>query len=293
MAARPGGGQDELSRTLLELRRAAGLSTRQVGGLTGFSQAKVSRVERGINVPTEADVVELADAYDAPDPIRRRLLVLARDVRAEHRPVVMARGKGRPGLFQERLARIEAASHHIRAFAPTAVPGLLQTERYMREVVTARELSLDKVTEFVAGRQRRQRLLAEPGRQFTIVTTPGALDWRMGTEADMAEQVDHIAACTRLPTARVGIVPRGTRARRVVLNGWDIYDERAVSYGSAEATAILTERRDVDRYMEMFAMVEAMAVFGEQARELLTEIADCYRARADLTRGDEPSPGTR
>jgi transcriptional regulator with XRE-family HTH domain len=104
------GGSDELSRALRELRQAAHLSTRNAAQRTGFSAAKISRVERGINVPTETDVATLVDAYQALPEIRTRLTDIARDIRAEHRPVVMARGKGHPSAFQERLTRIEATT---------------------------------------------------------------------------------------------------------------------------------------------------------------------------------------
>jgi len=63
-------GHDELSRTLHALRAQASLTTRAAGGLTGFSQSKISRIERGLNVPTEADVEALARAYQAPGTVR-------------------------------------------------------------------------------------------------------------------------------------------------------------------------------------------------------------------------------
>lgn len=272
------GGKDELSRTLLSLRNEAGLSTRQVGTLTGFSQAKVSRLERGINIPTEDDVTALLDAYSAPAATKRRLLGLARDIRAEHRPVVMARQTGNPGAFQARLARIEAASATVRAFSPTAVPGVLQTADYARAVIASRDLPADRVERFVQNRLRRQENLLTPSApHFTLITTEGALGWRLGTRAQMAAQVERIAEVAVADHVRVGIIPWGTLADRVVLHSWDIYDERAVSYGTSEATAILTESRDVARYVELHEMVERMAVFGEQARDLLTQIAQDYR----------------
>ncbi|MBA2472884.1 MAG: hypothetical protein DLM61_26670 [Pseudonocardiales bacterium] len=69
MGGRPG-GHDELSRALRELRQAAHLSTRVAAERTGFSAAKISRVERGINVPTEIDVAALVHAYQAPPEVR-------------------------------------------------------------------------------------------------------------------------------------------------------------------------------------------------------------------------------
>ncbi|MGH3911974.1 MAG: helix-turn-helix domain-containing protein, partial [Pseudonocardiaceae bacterium] len=121
----PSGGRDELSRALRKLREAAQLSTRNAAELTGFSAAKISRVERGINVPSENDVATLVRAYQASSEVGIHLTSIARDIQAEYRPVVMARGKGHPSAFQKRLARIEATTEHLTTFTPTVVPGLL------------------------------------------------------------------------------------------------------------------------------------------------------------------------
>ena len=283
MSDRPREGKDELSRILHELRSAAGLSTRQAGAAAGFSQSKISRIEQGRNVPTEDDVVVLADVYlagERVDPaVRRRVVEVARDIRGEHRPVVMARSKGRPDVFQARLARIEAASAHVRSFAPTAVTGLLQTENYIRSLIAERGLPADRVDAFVRARLHRQAGLASGDRQYTIITTCAALGWRLGSRADMADQADHIAdAIGSYPTVHVGVIPWGAPADRLVLHGWDIYDERAVCYGTADATAILTEPRDVARYLELHTSVEKMAVWEDDARNVLSKVADRYRA---------------
>jgi transcriptional regulator with XRE-family HTH domain len=283
MSDRPRDGKDELSRTLHELRSAAGLSTRQAGAQAGFSQSKVSRIEQGRNVPTEVDVGALADVYlagERADPaVRRRLVELARDIRAEHRPVVMARSKGRPDVFQARLARIETASAHVRSFAPTAVTGLMQTESYMRSLIAQRGLPADRIDAFVRARLQRQAGLASGNREYTIITTAGALGWRLGSRAEMADQISHIAdVIGRYPMVHVGVIPWGAAADRVVLHGWDIYDERAVCYGTADATAILTEPRDVARYLELHTSIEKMAVWENDARDVLSQLAGRYRA---------------
>jgi transcriptional regulator with XRE-family HTH domain len=281
MSDRPRGGKDELSRTLHDLRVTTGLSTRQAGALAGFSQSKVSRIEQGRNVPTEDDIVAFADVYltgERADPaVRQRLVELARDIRAEHRPVVMARSKGRPDVFQARLARIEAASVHVRSFAPTAVTGLLQTESYMRGLIAVRNLPADKVDAFVRARLQRQAGLGS-GREYTIITAAGALGWRLGSQVEMANQISHIAdVIDRYEGVRVGVIPWGAAADRLVLHGWDIYDKRAVCYGTADATAILTEPRDVARYLELHTSIEKMAVWGNDAKEVLSQLAEWYR----------------
>jgi len=277
MTDRPPGGKDELSRTLHDLRRAAGLSTREVSKQTRISQSKLSRLERGIHVPAEDDVATLADTYQAPPDVRRRLLELAADIRNEHRPVVMARGTGRPGAFQARLIKIEQSCTHIGSFSNTILPGLLQTEAYMREVVAWRELPTDKANEFVTNRTKRQTLLNDPEHRFTLVFTEGVLGWRAGTPDDMAAQCEHIAEATRRPNVKIGIIPWGARVGRFPLHAWDLYDERAVSYGTVDATAILTEPRDVTRYIELFDVLASHAVYDDEARELLRWAAAEYR----------------
>jgi Domain of unknown function (DUF5753)/Helix-turn-helix domain len=270
-------GRDELSRTLRELRQAAHLSTREAAKHTGFSAAKISRIERGINIPTEADVGALVRVYRASDETQSHLIDIARDIQPEHRPVVMARGRGHPSVFQKRLNRIEATTEHLTTFTPTVVPGLLQTEIYMRELVAYRQLPPAEVDKFVTARLTRQQRLVDPAHRFTQITTAGALSWRAGTPADMAEQVEHIAAATRLPNVRVGIVSWGTRAHVFPLHGWDLHDQRAVIYGTVDATAILTDPRDVARYVQLTEAIEQIALWDDDARTVLERIANEYR----------------
>jgi transcriptional regulator with XRE-family HTH domain len=277
MTERVAEGKDELSRSLRQLREDAGLTTRDVAAQTGFSQAKVSRVERGVNVPTEADVQALIDLYAPPAGVAGHLLELARDIRAVHRPVVMARPKARPSLFQARLARIEASSEHVGTFSNTVVPGLLQTEAYIRELIAPRQLEPAEADDFVRARLDRQTLLDDETHRFTLVIAEGVFGWRAGTREDMAAQVDKIADATHRPNVRVGIIPWGTRATRFPLHAWDIYDRRAVSYGTVDATAILTEPRDVEKYAVLFETLSSSAVYGHEARALLADISERYR----------------
>jgi len=273
MTDRTTGGRDELSRTLRQLREAAGLSGAEAGRRAGFSQAKVSRIENGVNVPAPDDVSALAKVYHASADDRRHLEEMARDVRAEYRRVVLVKT---PANFQQRMGRIEKASEHIATFTPTVVPGLLQTEPYARVIFSSADLTPSEIDKAVAARMARQRLLHDPGHRFTLITTAGALAWRAGTPEEMAAQVEHIAESTQLPTARVGIIPWGVQAQVFPLHGWDLYDRRAVIVGTANATALLTEPTDVTVYANLFAQMERMALFDDEARSVLASIANEY-----------------
>lgn len=99
---------DELSATLRSLRKAAGLSGIEAGQAAGLSQPKISRLETGKQVPTEAEVRALCRVYRAPARTRQQLLAIAHDLQEEEvsARVMLHRGAYR---MQERIGRIEAA----------------------------------------------------------------------------------------------------------------------------------------------------------------------------------------
>jgi len=276
MAPTEPGGLDELSRTLRDLRKTAGLSGAQAAERAGdgFSQAKISRIEKGNTVPVPGDVATLAEIYHAPPEIRRRLDTLAADVKAANRRVVLPRRANR-AEFQARIGRIEASSEQIREFSPIIIPGLLQTAEYMRAIFTSSDTTPADTAGAVAARLERQSVLNEPGRRITILTTEGALGWAAGPPDLMIRQLEHIEVVTRKPAARVGIIPFGAPRAVFPVSSWTLYDERAVIPGILRTQVILHDP-DVSPYVEQFATLEPLAVYDDEARALLRTVTDRY-----------------
>ena len=73
------------------------------------------------------------------------------------------------------MRRNEARSTHISVFHSIVIPGLLQTEEYIRAIFASGALSEAAAQACLAERLRRTQVLEEPGRQFTFVLTAGAL----------------------------------------------------------------------------------------------------------------------
>lgn len=271
------GGLDELSRTLRDLRKAAGLTGAQAAEQAGegFSQAKISRIEKGNTVPVPGDVATLAEVYDTPLELRRRLEALATDVKAANRRVVLPRRANR-AEFQARIGRIEASSEQIREFSPIIIPGLLQTAEYMRAIFTGSNTAPADTAGAVAARLERQSVLDEPGRRITILTTEGALGWAAGPPDLMIRQLEHIQVVTRKPAAHVGIIPFGAPRAVFPVSSWTLYDERAVIPGILRTQVILLDP-DVSPYVEQFAALEPLAVYDDEARAILRTVTDRYR----------------
>lgn len=76
----------------------------------------------------------------------------------------------------------------------------------------------------------------------------------------------------------MGIVPFGRPARVFPLHSWDLFDQRAVIVGTTTATAILTEPQDVAAYVELTDALERLAVYGQEAREILARVVGRYRS---------------
>lgn len=276
MPGRMPGGRDELTRSLRELRQAAGLSGKEAAAAAGIQASKLSRIERGRTVPSESDVQLLTRIYRATRDQHQRVLEMARDVKAENRRVVFNRD---PGGFQDRIGRIEEASTLARSFSPNVIPGLLQSAAYARALMRWAGWSPDLTEQALAGRLNRQRRLddEQSPRRFVIITTEGGLGWAAGPPSMMIEQLERIAATTYRPNVRVGIIPFGRPAEVFPLHSWDVFDQRAVIVGTTTATAILTEPRDVAAYVQLTDTLQQLAVYGAEAREILNGVADRYR----------------
>ncbi|MGH3928058.1 MAG: Scr1 family TA system antitoxin-like transcriptional regulator, partial [Pseudonocardiaceae bacterium] len=154
----------------------------EAGRRAGFSQAKISRMESGRLVPSPEDADRYARALGASPTVRRQLMAMARDLHEQHRTAAPARvSVSRSAAHEQRVRRNEARSTHIAVFHPVVIPGLLQTEEYIRAAFTSGDLSPTAAQARVAERLLRAEILDEPGRRFTFVLTAGALGWRVGS----------------------------------------------------------------------------------------------------------------
>lgn len=273
MVRSDGDEEAELSRSLVALRKAAGLRQVDVVTRTTLSQAQLSRIERGKSLPTEAETRALADLYGAEPAHRDELEVLARDARAGIRDTRLVVQRGRTLAMQQRWRRIESDAHVIRSYHSALVLGVLQVPAYAAVVL---EQPVDAGV--VRDRElRRQALLTQPQPEYVLVQTEGALRLCVATAAVMAEQVDGMVAASLRPNVRLGIIP-GWRAVDVVAGAnFHIYDDSAVVVGLEVAAATLTDVADVRHFRRLFERLSAAAVWGDESRAELRRIAEDYR----------------
>jgi transcriptional regulator with XRE-family HTH domain len=129
-----------LGAELKKLREKARLRLDDVATQLMISSSKLSRLENGQGIPQQRDVRDLINFYKvAGTPLAERLMRWTREGRRQ------GWWKDYPDVVDELLdayLAMESEASVMRSFAPTVLPGLLQTETYARAAQGSKTPSL-------------------------------------------------------------------------------------------------------------------------------------------------------
>jgi transcriptional regulator with XRE-family HTH domain len=273
MSQPPSPSRQRLAAILRRLRDDSGMSTYQLADVLGWTQSRVTRIERGQISVTADDANAWAEVTHASERVREELSELAyeawthaRSWRTSHRRGLAAR--------QREMGSLERSCPLIRQFQPEAIPGLLQSPAYARHVITMADITGQRdVDAAVEARMERQKILREPGHQFQYVLVEGALRWRPGPAEIMAEQRDHLLAAARLPGVSIAVIPFDQQARAPYIHPFTIYD-------SPDAPLVLIEQYT----REMFIDEAPHIAVYQRTFDLLRESALTGASAADFIR---------
>ncbi|MGH3758071.1 helix-turn-helix domain-containing protein [Actinophytocola sp.] len=197
-----------LGAQLRRLREAADITRADAGWAIRGSDSKISRMELGRVGFKERDVVDLLTMYGVEDENERAFyLDLVRKSNERgwwHRYTDLM-----PDWFSNFVGLEESASL-IQNYELLFVPGLLQTEEYVRAVVShGQPVHLDEQTERrVQLRLQRQKLLFRQGApRLWAVIDEAVLHRPIGGAAALRAQLDHLLEVTKQPNITLQVVP--------------------------------------------------------------------------------------
>lgn len=274
--------REALGLRLRELRVAAGLSARDLGRKMGRHPSKISRIEHGKGLPSAADIQVWCEHCGATDQV----VDLVASLRAVEGMYVEWRRLARIGLrpWQESYGRTEERARQFRIYEPGVIPGLFQTHAY----ATAR---MGRIIEFsgvpddlekaVAARMDRQRLLGAGDRRFAVVLEEWALHCRIGSAEMMAGQLGYLLNVATLPSVSLGVIRQDSERTMWSSPGFWIFDEERVVMETPTAELTITQPREIAVYVRVFAELASMAVYGAEARSLITKAIDALEDRVD------------
>ena len=275
-----------LATELKALRERAFPTGSAAAHAMGWSQPKMSKSENGRVLPSADDLDRLLDTYRATEQQRSRILDLAARLHStvETNRTILRRGAAQK---QTRIAEVEASAGDLRFYAPSVIPGLLQTEQYMRAMFSL-DLSGDELDAAVDARLSRQRILDDDDKRLTFLISEQALRWRFTTVPTMADQIRHIMDLAHRPDVAIGILPITAAVRDVPLHGFEMFDERLVTIGLEHAVVTVTDPGDVTVYTRMFTRLADAARTGEDGQRLLATALAALPGR----RGGHAAPNT-
>ncbi|MFI7702968.1 helix-turn-helix domain-containing protein [Nonomuraea sp. NPDC049480] len=193
---------------LRRLREARGLTREDAGYAIRSSHSKISRMECGRTSFKTRDVADLLTLYGVTDDAERAsLFALVEQANApgwwhDYRDVI-------PDWFDPYLG-LEQDAALIRTHEVQFVPGLLQIEDYARAVIAHghRDESAERIEHRIQVRMRRQKILTPPTRhKLWVVMDEGALRRRVGSEAIMREQLEHLVGLAGQPHITLQVFP--------------------------------------------------------------------------------------
>jgi transcriptional regulator with XRE-family HTH domain len=198
-----------LAAELRRLREHAGFTADEVADRLGWSGSKISRIELSRTGIKQADLQKILDLYDVDVSHRADLVALCRESRKKDwLETVSASMPFDYAAFLD----AEAAAHSVLTWEPQIVPGLLQSEDYMRAVMVnvhaMFQLPPGDLERRVEVRRLRQHVLErDPPLQLSVVIDESVLHRRVGDAPVMRRQLESMAASAELPNVELRILP--------------------------------------------------------------------------------------
>lgn len=255
--------REELASALRKARLAAGFNSH--GALAAemhLNRTVVTKAESGHwSVPT-------------PETLEAWALATGADL-AEFTELAARCRSSTPDWFVPYLGA-ESRASLLRIWSPDIVPGLFQTERYAREILSVYPHSPERLTELVKERMRRQGILERA--HLVVALDVAVLGRRFGSAEIMAEQLAHLVEVAQRPNVALHVVPEHSNT-----GAWA---ELNVASHGATATVNLTTATDdvtstaidqVDKAMQAFERVMGHARTLAESLESLKSWQDTWR----------------
>ncbi|MFD3586006.1 helix-turn-helix domain-containing protein [Streptomyces sp. NPDC058683] len=260
-----------LADRLTELCRDAGLSGRDIAARCGWHPSKSSRIMNARTPPSAEDIRAWCQACGAED----QTADLIASLRTAEGMWVGWRRMERAGLKQAQEARspLFERTHRFRSYSSWLVPGLIQTYGYTEAVLRAvqrRRVEVDDVAEAVAARMERQRVLYDGDRRFAFLVEESVLRNGIGGTDVLIGQLGHLLEVGTLPNVSLGVVPMRANRSRMPVEGFWIFDAAQVNVELVSGYLTLTQPSEVAMYADTFAELADLAVYGANARALIT-----------------------
>ncbi|MGH2941213.1 MAG: helix-turn-helix domain-containing protein [Solirubrobacteraceae bacterium] len=262
-----------LGTRLREMREAAGLKLVAAATVNKRRPATLSRWETGERMPHPSELFYALEVYGVGGAERDELMRIAKD--AYDQPES-------PDVVSTAVADFEwlhRRAYRLECLCETALPGLLQTPDYIREVLKAWDptASGERIERTLAARMARQeRLAGEDTLEVCAVLGEGALRAIVGGPELMRAQLRHLLDCAALPSVELRVVPFAAGTHAAFVGSFTILrfrDDRDFAHVITRAGDIYVE--DPEQFTQALRRIKRAAL---SQRESVAMIAALTKA---------------
>jgi transcriptional regulator with XRE-family HTH domain len=272
----------ELGAHLRRLRKERGWTTREVATRLGFSLSKVSRMETGARGVNARDMAALTKLFGVDDELAAHLDLIARTGKRRNEkrsaPVLET---DYMSIEDQTFLDLERDAVTIREYNAMVVPGLLQTEEYMRAAMRGSnpDVAAPSIEASLATRLSRQRILMSDQRpEFEVIVDEAALRRQVGGRSVMRRQVESLRAAADEGLVKLMIIPfevgshPGVNSDFVALTLDDPLVPDVVFVEGLAGHFRFDRRADIERYERVWSTLKAVACEPEEAYGLLSSM---------------------
>jgi transcriptional regulator with XRE-family HTH domain len=272
-----------LAAELRGIRESKGKSGDSVAAALKWSPSKISRYERARTGLRPREVERLLDYYEITGPRRALLLELAED----------AAQKGWWEEFGDSLSEdyqqfigLEHEATSIAIWHVDVVTGLLQTEAYARHIISTysrvEPIAPGMIGRMVRVRMRRQQVLNREDLNVSVVFDESILLRRIGNDAVMYEQLQHLAREADRPNMTIQVLPLNAQhtvfGESFVIFGFGVDDDAmlqdVVSTEHLRTGFSLEGERETYLHRIAFQMLSDASLSPADSKELILETAE-------------------
>lgn len=274
-----------LGRLLSELREAKGITQGEAADHIERVPSTLYRMETGkpgVRIRVKQDIHGLCELYEVDAATREGLVQLAEATRVKgwYQPY-------RDLLVQtnfDSYVGLEQDAAELDTYETQLVPGLLQTERYVRTLVSVpdtRERDADEIDRRVRLRLGRQQILTRPDPvRLDAVLSEAVLRQLVGGPELMDEQLRHLIAAGELSNVSVRVLPLAAGLHDGLVSGSFVIlrfpdgNESPMVYSDVLLGGLwFEEAREIARFTLAFTNISEHALDERASRDLIHRTA--------------------
>lgn len=280
----------ELGAELRRLRERTGINGHDMATRLEWTPTMISRVETGKRAVTQFEVLKYTTVCGVDAITQATLMDLA--IEPDDYRIKSHAGK----LPDELQALIfhESTASAIDIYEPVYIPGITQTEDYMRVLFEAADLidPADIESHVKTRLGRRSVLTRYNPAQCTLFVHENALRMQFGGPQVMYEQMLHLVFASSRPQCSIRVVPASAGPNGMAAGSFHIFsypEGTPVICLQHETTCeFLESRKDLMRYRAVLNRVANVALSDAESRSFIADMAGRYEQQGAAQDGSGP-----